>query len=67
MGHWTDLKGFRLFYKQTVSCWYRPDVHLRGVGSFRPTFSDDYGFPDAPVCIFVVRERPEGFEDICFC
>ena len=59
MSHWTDLRVFRLFYRQTASCVYLPDALLGGVGSFRLTFSHHSGPPDAQVCIFVVRERPE--------
>ena len=61
MGHWTDLKVFRLFYRQTASCVYLPDALLGGFGLFRPTFSDESGHPDAQVCIFVARERPAEF------
>ena len=61
MSHWTDLRVFRPFYSQTASCLYLPDALLGGFGSFRLTFSDDSGHPDALVCIFVVRERLEEF------
>ena len=61
MGHWTDFRAFRLFYKQIASCLYRPDVHLRVVGSFRRTFSSDSGPPDVQVCILILRERSEEF------
>ena len=53
------LEGFMLFYKQTASCVYLLDTLLGGFGSFRLTFSNVSGPPDAQVCIFIMRERPE--------
>ena len=61
MSHWTDLRVFRLFYRQTSSCVYMPDALLGGFGSFQLTFSNYSGPPDAQVCIFVAREQPEEF------
>ena len=67
MSHWTDLRVFRSFYRQTASCVYLPDALVGGFGSFRLTFSDESGPPDAQVCIFIVREQPEEFGLNFFC
>ena len=62
----SDLMVFMQFYRQSATWLRRHDALLRGLCSFGPTFSDDSGPPDAPVCIFVVRDGPRTGMVNCF-
>ena len=51
------LDVFRLFYRQNTSYQHRHVGHVasrEASSSFKATFSDDSGPPDAPVWVFVV-------------
>ncbi len=52
--HWSNLKVFMPFYRQSATWLRRHDALLRGLCSFGLTFSGDSVPPDALVCIFVV-------------